>query len=95
LTQEGLQEPASLHASAWHWFQDKGFSNRAASIKIVGDCAWVVFELKNYRGFHLTLMPGSYDSLPDMHRRISSLKKTSAQPESSLSEEASLNLVAR
>ena len=38
--------------------KDKGFSNRAASIKILGDCAWIVCELKNYRGFNLTLTPG-------------------------------------
>jgi hypothetical protein len=75
--------------------KDKGFSNRAASIKIVGDCAWIVCELKNYRGFNLTLLPGSYESLPDMHRRISSLKKISIKEVESISEELTSNTVAR
>ena len=51
--------------------KDRSFSNRAVSIKITGECAWIVCDLNNYRGFNLTLLPGSYEGIPDMHRTIS------------------------
>jgi hypothetical protein len=41
------------------------------SLKISGECAWIVCDLNNYRGFNLTLLPGSYEGIPDMHRTIS------------------------
>ena len=39
--------------------------------QITGECAWIVCDLNNYRGFNLTLLPGSYEGIPDMHRTIS------------------------
>lgn len=55
--------------------KDRAFSNRAVSIKISGSCAWIVCDFNNYRGLNLTLNPGYYEGIPDMHKTISSLKK--------------------
>jgi len=57
--------------------KDRGFSNRASSVKITGNCAWIVCDLNNYRGMNHTLLPGLYEGIPDMHKTISSLRKIS------------------
>jgi hypothetical protein len=50
------------------------FSARAASLEITGECAWAVFDLQSYGGTSMTLMPGLYEAIPDLHRSIRSFR---------------------
>ena len=52
-----------------------GFSNRAASFEVVGDCGWKAFAGNKFRGFGLELQPGVYEAVPQLHRKASSLMK--------------------
>ena len=52
-----------------------GFSNRAASFEVVGECGWKAFAGSKFRGFGLELQPGTYEAVPQLHRKASSLRK--------------------
>jgi hypothetical protein len=56
------------------------FANKAVSVKIQGDCAWMMCTRANFKGQKLTLMPGAYEVLPgSLYQNIASLKVV-AQP---------------
>lgn len=56
--------------------RDIDFDNKAVSVNITGDCAWIACDKLNFSGPSLTLIPGRvYGGLPgELHRSISSLR---------------------
>ena len=52
-----------------------GFSNRAASFEVIGECGWEAFAGSKFRGLGLALQPGVYEAVPQLHRKASSLRK--------------------
>jgi len=55
--------------------KDLDFDDKAWSVNIDGNCAWIAYEQSGYKGQSLTMMPGAYEVLPAfMHKKISSLR---------------------
>ena len=56
--------------------QDLRFDNKAVSLNISGNCAWIACDETDYGGRNVTLMPGrEYGGLPgEIHKSISSLR---------------------